>query len=121
MLTDAQIADVRRYCGYPTTAVTVRGSDAMDIALANITAAQINIVTMVYLNPLRTSETALLAMQSNLDTDRAAVWVHNKQELADRQAQFYDACYRLASFLGVPPGPNFVGFGGGVVPAAFVV
>lgn len=121
MLTSAQITDVRRYTGYPTALVTLRGSDAMDTAIANLTDDQTAVVTSVFLAPLRASEAALLAMQGNLDTDKAAVWTHNRNELADRQAQFYDACYRLASFLGVPPGPNFVGFGGGVVPAAFVV
>ncbi len=50
---------------------------------------------------------------SNLDTDAASVWTHNKQEVRDRQQLLELRCKRLCQAVGVPPGPEF-GCGNGV-------
>ena len=53
------------------------------------------------------------AAGANLDTDVAAVWTHNKREVADREALFTNLRKKLCEFLGVPPGPAFNSASGG--------
>ena len=43
---------------------------------------------------------------ANLDTDQAAVWKHNRDEVAHREGLLALHRRRLAQALGVPPGPN---------------
>ena len=40
----------------------------------------------------------------NLDTDQAAVWKHNKDEVRDRSQLFDGWGRRLCGFIDVPPG-----------------
>jgi hypothetical protein len=48
----------------------------------------------------------LYASRTNLDTEAASVWKHNKSEVADRQG-LYTICRRAlcVDVLGLPPGP----------------
>ena len=47
----------------------------------------------------------------NLDTDQAAIWYRNRQEMHDRRA-YYRECRRdLARFMGIPVGPELSGEG----------
>lgn len=55
----------------------------------------------IYLQNLRTLESAIPTASENLDTDRAAVWYHNKNEVADRFKLFNLWCTRLKDFMGV--------------------
>jgi hypothetical protein len=47
----------------------------------------------------------------NLDTDQAAVWTHNRDEVPDRTTLFDDWRRRLCSFFGLPPGPGLASSG----------
>lgn len=116
--TDAQLVDIRRFCGYPALgdgAVVfpypwmLRTYLALEYRLQHISQSEGAVVVSTYLTNLTTLENAIPATGANLDTDQAAVWKHNKTEAADRSALFDSWRRRLCNFLGVPPGPNFGG------------
>jgi len=65
------------------------------------------VVTGTFLNQLSLLEQAIPAASENLDTDQAAVWTHNKNEVTDRAKLLDYWRQRLCDFLGVPPGPHF--------------
>ena len=62
-------------------------------------------VVQTYLGTLRGLETAVPGAGQNLDTDKAAVWTHNRDEVADRLSLLDTWRRRLCGFLGVPLGP----------------
>ena len=64
-----------------------------------------------YLSTLVGLEASIPRSSENLDTDQAAVWTHNRNEVQDRAALFDDWRRRLCGFLGVPPGPALVSGG----------
>lgn len=116
--TSAQLVDIRRHAGYPAYgdgAVVFpmpwiyRAYLALEYRLQHMSTDEGNVVVNTYLTNLTTLETAIPASSANLDTDQAAVWRHNKSEVADRAALFDSWRRRLCNFLGVPPGPNFGG------------
>ncbi len=119
-LTAQQNADVRRYAGYPLLADTV-ADDSRDFAygfvspgvwntlfhrLANLRPEEESTLITVFLTPLGLMESSMDGAYANLDTDAAAVWIHNKNEVQDRAAQFDDKRRRMCFYLGVPPGPS---------------
>lgn len=121
--TSAQLVDIRRYCGYPAYgdgAVVfpypwiMRQYLALEYRLQHMSADEGAVVTNTYLANLSTLESAIPGTSANLDTDEAAVWKHNANEQLDRDRLFDSWRQRLCDFLGVPPGPNFKGMGGGI-------
>ena len=62
-------------------------------------------VTLQYLSTLATLEATIPAISENLDTENAAAWTHNADELRDRTNLLDGWRRRLCGFLGVPPGP----------------
>lgn len=125
MLTAQQMADVRRFAGYPMLADTV-ADDSRDFAygwvspgvwqtlkhrLTNMKPEEESILINTYLTPLYTLETAITSAGDNLDTDVAAVWTHNKNEISDRTKLFDQWRRRMCYFIGVAPGPS-LGNGG---------
>ena len=65
----------------------------------------------VYIANCNTLESAMPTASSNLDTDQAAVWYHNKREVADRYDLYRLWCRRLAEYMGVKaPGAMISGF-----------
>lgn len=125
MLTAQQMADVRRFAGYPMLADTV-ADDSRDFAygwvspgvwqtlehrLTNMKPEEESILINTYLTPLYTLETAVTSAGDNLDTDVAAVWTHNKNEVSDRTKLFDQWRRRMCYFIGVAPGPS-LGNGG---------
>ncbi|KVW15397.1 hypothetical protein [Burkholderia cepacia] len=125
MLTAQQMADVRRFAGYPMLADTV-ADDSRDFAygwvspgvwqtlehrLTNMKPEEESILINTYLTPLYTLETAITSAGDNLDTDVAAVWTHNKNEVSDRTKLFDQWRRRMCYFIGVAPGPS-LGNGG---------
>jgi hypothetical protein len=66
------------------------------------------VVRTTSLANLATLETAIVGAAANLDTDVAAVWTHNKREVADRESLFASWRGRLCAFMGIPPGPDMV-------------
>lgn len=113
-LTDAQLVDARRFCGYAVPAAVavcgdatvIANSQLLDIILSGLTSTQERVVSTLYLANLTTLEAAIVSASANLDTAKAAVWTHNQDELADRQALYYAVRLQFAAFLGVPPGPG---------------
>lgn len=119
-LTAQQTADVRRFAGYPALGVDTPADDSRDFAygwvspgvwqtlahrLLNLTPENEATLINVYLGNLTALETAILQASSNLDTDKAAVWTHNKNEVADRESLFDKWRRRMCGFLGLKPGP----------------
>lgn len=116
--TSAQLVDIRRFCGYPAYgdgAVVfpqpwiMRQYLALEYRLQHISSDEGAVVVNTYLTNLYALETAIPAASENLDTDQAAVWVHNKREVDDRADLLDMWRSRLCNFLGVPRGPNFGG------------
>jgi hypothetical protein len=113
-LTDAQKVDIRRHCGFPVYGQEV-GSNAgyryfqaygtLEFRMNNLTAAEEAMVITTFLANLTTLENAIPATSANLDTEQAAVWTHNKNELRDRRRLYEYTCRRLCGVMGVPPGP----------------
>ena len=116
--TDAQLVDIRRFCGYPALGDgnvvfpypwMVKKYLALEYRLQHISASEGAVVVNTYLTNLYTLESAIPSTSANLDTDQAAVWTHNKNEQIDRDRLFDSWRARLCNFLGVPKGPNFGG------------
>ncbi len=72
----------------------------------NLSAAE-EAVSRTYLGTLRGLEAAVPQSAQSLDTDQAAVWTRNKDEVQDRFALLDEWRRRLCSFLGVPSGTSF--------------
>lgn len=121
--TSAQLVDIRRHCGYPAYgdgAVVfpfpwvMKHYLALEYRLQHVSTDEGNVVVNTYLANLSALESAVLGASANLDTDEAAVWKHNRDEVRDRLALFDEWRHRLCQFLGVPPGPEFKGAGNGI-------
>lgn len=121
--TDAQLVDIRRFCGYPAYgdgAVVfpypwiMRQYLALEYRLQHMDVNE-GAVIVTYLTNLYTLEAAIPGTSANLDTDVAAVWTHNKNEQRDRDRLFDSWRMRLCNFLGVEAGPNFGGQTGALV------
>lgn len=110
---DAEKTDVRRFCGYPAFGAGGDGFQGwrffqtyglMEYRLNNLAPAEIQVVRS-YLTTLYEMEAAVPQAGANLDTDQAAVWTHNEEEVRDRTQLFDEWRRRLAGFLGLPAGP----------------
>ena len=110
--TDGQKADIRRFCGYPAYGSGAAGFDSwrffqafgtLEYRLNNLAQAEIS-VTLQYISTLATLEAAIPVATENLDTDNAAAWTHNPNEVRDRANLFDSWRRRLCGFLGIPPG-----------------
>lgn len=120
--TEAELIDIRRYCGYPAvgTGVVVfpfpwwfKYYSALETRLQNLTDAEASVVA-THLTQLATLESAIVGASDNLDTAKASVWEWNSNEVRDR-TRLYDQWRRkLCGFLGVPPGPD-LGEGGNTI------
>ncbi len=111
--TDAEKADIRRFCGYPAYGAGASGFQGwrffqsygeLEYRMNNLAAAEYQVVRQ-YLASLYVLEAAVPAAGGNLDTDQAAIWTHNKNEVADRLRLMATWQTRLTAFLGVPFGP----------------
>lgn len=118
-LTEAQITDVRRYAGFQASGVPaltanndiaylVFGTRQMSLVerLSTLSASEEAVLVNTYLANLATLENSIVAASANLDTDEAAVWKHNKNEIADRERLFDGWRRRMCAFLGFAPGPG---------------
>jgi hypothetical protein len=110
---DAQKADVRRFCGYPAYGAGAAGFNSwrffqsygvLEYRMNNLAPAEMAVV-LQYLSTLASIEAAIPGTSDNLDTESAAAWTHNADELRDRTNLFDGWRRRLCGFLGVPPGP----------------
>ena len=115
--TDAERTNARRFCGYPAYGIGIAGLQGwrffqsyglLEYRLSNLSTAEESVVR-TYLGTLASLEAAVPQAAANLDTDQAAVWSHNRDEVRDRAALFDGWRRRLCGFLGVPPGPDLSG------------
>lgn len=125
MLTEAQMADVRRYAGYPlagTTMPITENQDTVYVAfgmltmslyrrLTTLNASEEAVLVNTYLATLATLETDVTGARENLDTAKAAVWEWNRNEVADRTGLFNKWRREMCAFIGLRPGPG-LGSGG---------
>jgi hypothetical protein len=111
--TDGQKADIRRFCGYPAYGAGAAGFNSwrffqaygtLEYRMNNLAPAEIA-VTLQYISTLATLEAVIPATSENLDTENAAAWTHNANEMRDRTNLFDNWRRRLCGFLGLPPGP----------------
>lgn len=121
-ITEQQKLDVRRWAGY-TMVGDLDISDMSDPAqgwgagayqtlyhrLLNLTASEESTLISVYITNLTTLEAAIPASSDNLDTDQAAVWTHNRDEVTHRTALFNQWRRAMCGFLGIVPGPSLGG------------
>jgi hypothetical protein len=118
-LTDQQKTDVRRYAGYPLAGTPAPDSSndpvymavgfkqmSLTERLATLSATEESVLVNSYLTNLTTLESAIVSASANLDTDEAAVWKHNRNEVADRDRLFDGWRRRMCAFLGIAPGPG---------------
>jgi hypothetical protein len=118
-LTDAQMADVRRYAGYPLSGTTQPITADYDIVYLIFGMSQMSLyerlttlstteetVLSGYLVDINALDAAIVAAGANLDTDQAAVWTHNKNEVRDRTKLFQQRCRQMCGFIGLAPGPG---------------
>ena len=119
-LTDAQMADVRRFAGYAlagtTQTITINndtvymrfGMVTMSLyqRLISLSAVEEAVLITNYLANLATLETAIVGASTNLDTESASVWKHNKNEVSDRSDLFNKWRRDMCAFLGLAPGPG---------------
>ncbi len=118
--TDAQKVDIRRFCGfeaYGTGTVVfpepfiMRRYLALEYRMNTVTQNENTVVTTIILPNLYTLELAIPNASSNLATDAAGPWVHNKNEVKDRVALFNWWRNYLCDFMGVPNGPGLASSG----------
>lgn len=116
---NSEKVDVRRYCGYPAYGVGQAGFQGWRFFVAygllefrlNNMAPEEETVVRQYITDCQTLEAAIVGTGANLDTDKAAVWEHNKNEQRDRENLFLSWRKKFCGFLGVPPGPEIAGGG----------
>jgi hypothetical protein len=111
---EAERTDVRRYCGYPAYGAGAFGFQGwrfyqvyglMEFRLQHLSGSEEAVVRQ-YLATLAVLERTIPEAAVNLDTERAAVWTRNADEVGERMRLFDDWRRRLCGFLGLPPGPE---------------
>lgn len=123
MFTDAEKVDIRRFCGFQafgSAAVQAFGHrfythyGTLEFRINNYSDAEETVIRTTYLANLYPLEMAIFGASDNLDTDVAAIWTHNKREVADRKGLFDLVRRQLCDFIGIPPGPGLAQSGGGI-------
>ena len=119
-LTAQHMSDTRRWAGFPLLADN-QADNSRDFAygwvlpgvwttlyhrLTNLRPEEEATLVSVYLTPLATLEAAIVAAGANLDTDVAAVWTRNRNEVTDRIALFNYLRRQMCAFIGIAPGPS---------------
>jgi len=72
----------------------------------NLATAEETLVRETYLVNCATLEAAIVSASANLDTNKAAVWEHNRNEVQDRINLYNQYRMSLCQFLGIPAGPG---------------
>jgi hypothetical protein len=109
ILTDTQLADLRRHLGYPnqasdddTTAPYYRYAalEALDYRLNHLRAEEAAFVTSQLKN-INTCYANWIAAQDNLATTSVSIITRNPNEMPQRYALYVQLCQNLASWIGV--------------------
>ena len=123
--TNQERVDIRRFCGYGMFGGTSSPAfgyrfftqyGTLEYKLSNPAAEEETTLRLTYLTGNPTSlyalEAALYGTTANLDTEQAAVWTHNKNEMRDRKRLFDQMRRDLCDFIGIEPGPGLTGNSG---------
>lgn len=120
MLTDAQKDDIRRHCGFPVYGAGVGSSPPsfgyrynywyliLEYRMNNLSSNQETLLNTVYIPNCNAALTAIQTASANLDTDKAAVWTHNKNEVRDRFNLYKLQCQLMIQFLGLESPGNTI-------------
>lgn len=117
-LTAQQLVDLRYYIGYSVTGdvtsapyrelvysnVSYFGL-SIDYRLSHLSTEEEYLVTTYFLVNLKARRDEIQAAAENLDTNRAAIWERNRDEVGNRMAMFNALRRELCFFLGFQPGP----------------
>lgn len=123
-LSETEKEAVRYYCGYGmfgAQALPASGYrfsvvyGTLEYKMVNFLPGEEDRVRNIFLPNLVTLEQDTFDVRSNVDTDQAAVWVHNKHEIRDRVKLFNYWRLKLCAFLGIPPGEGLSGGSIGLV------
>ncbi|MBE7728844.1 hypothetical protein [Komagataeibacter sp. FXV3] len=118
-LADSELAQARRYMGYPAMGSQDSGMQSWrffrvygfnEWRLRNLAPAECA-QARAFIMQCQVLEGAIMAATANLDTDRAAVWTRNRTEVTDRFTLYTRWRVQLCNFLGIPPGPGLRGVG----------
>ena len=113
MLTPAELADARRFCGYPAFGGPAMGQGgwrfytaygALEFRLATLQDVEEAALRRM-LAQCGALETAVPEASDTLGTASAGPWERNPGEIADRLRLLDSWRRRICGFLGVPPGP----------------
>jgi hypothetical protein len=129
--TDQDKVDIRRHMGFGALGDTQPGGSSLmffrffaeyttlEYRMNNLLDPEIALVQGQYLPFLNQLEQDIYSVRSNLDTDAASVWTHNREETVDR-IELYNYHRRvLCAFFQLPEGPFFVSSSG--AGARFIV
>ncbi len=112
--TNAEKADIRRFCGYPPYGAGASGFQSwrffqayglLEYRLDNMAAAEIQNIRLK-LSDCYGLETAALGAGDRLSTAQAAVWTRNPAEVRERLGLFNAWRRMLCNLVGVPAGPD---------------
>lgn len=117
-LTDQDMVDLRRHAGYGALGSSANRSlmyfrywpeyQALEFRVNNLQDEEIIYLQGQLLPFLNQLEKDVYGVRANLDTDKAAVWTHNRDETIDRIDLYNYHRKLLCSFMQLPPGPFFV-------------
>jgi hypothetical protein len=111
---NAEKVDIRRFCGYPTYGAGMTGFQSwrffteyglLEYRMNNFAPEEVQNCRYI-LTQLYALEAAVWGSGANLDTDQAAVWKHNRDEVAHRAGLYRRVRLSLCTIVGVPPGPQ---------------
>lgn len=113
-LSEIEKVNIRRYCWYPARGNShISGSwlyfshyGSLEYRLSNFSQEEIQVIRSM-LSTLSLLEQGPASSADNLDTDKAAIWTHNKNEFSDRINLFKQQRLELVKFIGVDVGPGF--------------
>ena len=113
-LTDAEKADLRRFCGYQAYGTGASGfagwrffqvAGVLEYRMNNFAPAEFQVARQ-YLAQLYVMEFAIPGAGATLNVGVAAVFTRNAKEMSERRSLFNGWRTELCGFMGVPPGPN---------------
>lgn len=117
VLSEIEKVNIRRYCWYPARGNSnISGSwlyfshyGILEYRLENFSQEEISVMRSM-LATLALLEQGPASSSDNLDTDKAAIWTHNKNEVSDRVNLFRQQRLEIVKFIGIEPGPGFNNF-----------
>lgn len=121
-LSEDEKIKVRYYCGYGMFGLQALPASGyrfsivygtMEYKMINLQPGEEDQVRDIFLANLIVLGQDTYSVRDNIDTDQAAVWYHNKNEISDRIKLYRYWSLQLCAFLGIPPGPGLVGGGAG--------